>query len=59
MINLDESQSIRTHWIAWHMNAENVTHFDSFGVKHTPNKIGKFIGNKNIKTKIYRMQAYG
>ena len=41
------------------MNAENVTCFDSFGVKYTPNEIGKFIGSKNIKTKIYRMQAYG
>ena len=41
------------------MNAEKVTYFDSFGVKRTLNEIGKFIGNKNIQTKIYRMQAYG
>ena len=30
------------------MNAENVTYFDSFGVKHIPKEIKNFIGNKNI-----------
>ena len=32
-INLDEYKSIRTHWIALYVNAENVTYFDSFGVE--------------------------
>ena len=40
------------------MNVENVTYFDSFGVEHIPQEIKKFIGNKNIITNIYRMQAY-
>ena len=40
------------------MNAENVTHFDSFGAEHIPKKIRKFIVNKNIITNIYRIQAY-
>ena len=40
------------------MNAENVTYFDSFGVEHTPKEIKKFIGNNNIITNIYRIQAY-
>ena len=39
-------------------NAENVTHFDSFGVEHIPKEIKKFIGNKNITTNIYRIQGY-
>ena len=56
--NLDESESIGTHWIALYMNAENVTYFDSFGVECIPNEIRKFIGNKNIITNIYRIQAY-
>ena len=56
--NLDESESIWTHWIALYMNAENVTYFDSFGVECIPNEIRKFIGNKNIITNIYRIQAY-
>ena len=34
--NLDESESIGTHWIALYMNAENVTYFDSFGVENIP-----------------------
>ena len=36
----------------------NVTYFDSFGVKYIPKEIKKFIGNKNIITNIYRIQAY-
>ena len=34
VINLDEYESIGTHWIALYVNAENVTYSDSFGVKH-------------------------
>ena len=29
-----------------------------FGVEHIPKEIKKFIGNKNIITNIYRIQAY-
>ena len=32
-------------------------YFDSFGVEHVPKEIKKFIGNKNIITNIYRIQA--
>ena len=39
IINLDEYESIRTHWIALYVNAENVTYFDSFGVEHIPEEI--------------------
>ena len=41
-----------------YVNAEDVTYFDSFGVEHIPKEIRKFIGNKNIITNIYRIQAY-
>ena len=37
---------------------ENVTYFDSFGDENIPKEIRKFIGNKNITTNIYRIQAY-
>ena len=40
------------------MNAENITHFDSFGFEHIPKHIRKFFGNKNITTNIYRIQVY-
>ena len=36
----------------------DATYFDSFGLKHVPKEIKKFIGNKNILIFIYRMQAY-
>ena len=40
------------------MNAKNVTYFNSFGVKYIPKEIRKNIGNKNIITNFYRIQAY-
>ena len=40
------------------MNSNNVTYFDSFGVEHIPKEIKTFINNKNIKTNIFRIQAY-
>ena len=41
------------------VNSNNITYFDSFGVGHIPKKKKKkFIGNKNIITNIYQMQAY-
>ena len=36
----------------------DVTFFDSFRVEHILKEIRTFIGNKNIKTNIFRIQAY-
>ena len=58
IINLDEYESIETHWIDLYVNDNNVTYFDSFGVENIPRDIKKFIGHKNIITNIYRIQAY-
>ena len=58
IINLDEYESIGTHWIALYVNAKNVTYFASFGVGHIPKEIKKFIENKSIITNVYRIQAY-
>ena len=56
--NLDDYESIGTHWMALYVNAENVTYFDNFWVEHIPKEMKKIIGNKNIITNIYRTQAY-
>ena len=58
IINLDEYFDIGTHWVALYINNNNVTYFDSFGVEHIPKEIKTFINNKNIKTNIFRTQAY-
>ena len=57
-INLDEYSDIGTHWIALYALNNNVTYFGSFGVEQIPKEIIKFIPNKNIKTNIFRIQAY-
>ena len=58
VINLDEYSDIGTHWVALHVQINNVTYFDSFGVKHIPNEIKTFINSKIIKTNTFRIQAY-
>ena len=32
VLNLDESKSIETQWIALYVNVDNVTYLDNFGV---------------------------
>ena len=68
VINLDEYSYIRTHWFVLHVqnNNNNVMYFNSFGVEHIPKEIKTFTNrplssvsqNKNIKTNIFRTQAY-
>ena len=58
IINLDECKSIGTHWIASYVNANNIIYFDGCGIEHIPKEIKKLIGNKNVITNIYRIQAY-
>ena len=58
IINLDEYSDIGTHWVALYVQNNDGTYFDSFGVEHIPKEIRTFISNKNIKTNIFRIQAY-
>ena len=57
VINLDEYKNIGTHWIALFCKKNESFYFDSFGVEHIPEEIKEFIGNKNIKANIFRVQA--
>ena len=66
IINLDQYSDIGTHWVSLYVQNNNVTYFDSYGVEHIPREIKAFINrllsstsqNKNIKTKIFRVQVY-
>ena len=58
IINLDEYSNIGTHWTALYIKNNYITYFDSFRVEHVPKEIKKFISNRNIKTNIFRIQAY-
>ena len=57
VINLDEYADVGTHWIVLFCNRSEIVYFDSFGVQHVPEEIKKFAENKNITTKIFRVQA--
>ena len=61
--NLDEYENTGTHWVALFVkpkyttesgSSERTVYFDSFGIEHIP----KFIGNSDIKSNIFRIQAY-
>ena len=57
IINCDEYADVGAHWIDLYVKNNEVIYFDSFGVAHVPKEIKKFIGHKNIKTNIFRIQA--
>ena len=57
VINLDEYADVGRHWIALFCNRSEIVYFNSFGVEHVPEEIKEFVGNKNIKANIFRVQA--
>ena len=59
IMNLTAYSDIGTHQVALHMNKNDVTYLDSFGVEHIPKEIKEFVKNKNITTNIFRIQAHG
>ena len=49
VINFDEYAYVGTHL--------EIVYFDVFGAEQIPDKIKEFVGNKNIKANIFRVQA--
>ena len=43
--------------LLYFVKKNEIVNFDSFGVEHIPEEIKEFIGNKNIKANIFRVQA--
>ena len=63
VINLDHGKNTGTHWVVIFIKEDEVTYFDSFGVEYICKEIMEkieysFLGNKNIKTSIFRTQDY-
>ena len=57
IINLDEYADVGTHWIALFCRRSEIVCFNSFVVEHVPRETKEFMGNKNIKANIFRVQA--
>ena len=57
VINLDEYENTDTHWVSLFVKPKEVIYFDSFGMEHISKEINKFIGNSDIKSNIFRIQA--
>lgn len=55
-INTDEYNSSKTQGISMCANDKRVIYFDSFGVEHISEEVKRFIGDKTILTKIFRIQ---
>ena len=49
--------NLGTHWIALYVLNIETIYFYSFAVEHIPKEIKRFIGNKNIKTNIFRTKT--
>ena len=58
VVNLNEYADVGTNWIALYTKNNEVIYFDSFGVERVPKEVKRFIGHKDIKTNIFRIQAY-
>ena len=59
LIYLDKDQSIESYWVALYVNSDIFWYiFIEFSIDRVQKKIKKFIGNKNITTNIFRIQAY-
>ena len=57
VINLDEYTEVGTHGIDLFCDRNEIVYCNSFGVEHVPEEIKEFVGNKNIKSNIFRVQA--
>ena len=58
VINLDEYEDTGTHWVALFVKPKYTVYFDSFVIEHISKEINKSIGNNDIKSNIFIIQAY-
>ena len=57
VINLDEYADLDTYWTGLYLKKNEVVYFDSFDVERVPKESKRFIGHKNIKINLFRIQA--
>ena len=58
IMNVDECSDIETHWIALHIQSNDVIYFHSIEVEHVLKILKHLSVIKTEKTNIFRKQAY-
>lgn len=58
IINLDDSTSSGTHWVAYIKKNNNAEYFDSFGNLKPPLELVKYLGVRSVKYNYKRYQDY-
>ena len=57
VINLDNKQSKRTHWVSLFIERNTATYFDSFENQYIPQQLFRKIKDKSITHNIFRTQS--
>ena len=57
IINLHSMQVLVRTGLLYFVKKSETFYLDSFGVEHVPEEIKEFIGNKNTKANIFRVQS--
>ena len=55
MINLDDKNSKRTHWVSLFIDKNTAVYFDSFGIEYIPQEVLNKIKDKSITHNIFRI----
>ena len=56
MINLDDKNNKRTHWVLLFTDRNTAVYFDSFGIEYIPQELLNKIRDKSITHNIFRIQ---
>jgi len=57
IVNLDNSRSNGTHWVAYNKNKNNIHYFDSFRNLQPPRKVVNYLGHR-IQNNYDRVQDF-
>ena len=57
VINFDDIQRKRVHWVSLFIDINAAVYFDSFEIEYIPREVSSKIKNKSITQNIFRIQS--